>query len=53
MTLARKTHAKYGAKIPTARLPDSKPAVQGRRGKPTGASAKAAPDAKGGDDKKP
>lgn len=49
MTLARKTNAKYGAKIPTA---GAKPAQQGKRAASAAASTKAAPAAKGGDDQK-
>ena len=49
MTLARKTNAKYGAKIPTA---GAKPAQQGKRAASAAASTKAGPAAKGGDDQK-
>jgi hypothetical protein len=52
MTLARKTQAKYGAKIPTAQTAGAKPAQQGKRGTSVDASAKAARAAKASDDQK-
>lgn len=48
MSLARKTLAKYGAKIPTARSTGAKQAQQGKQGAP----AKAGREAKKSDDKK-
>jgi hypothetical protein len=52
MSLARKTLAKYGAKIPTARSTGAKQAQQGKQGAPVDASAKAGREAKKSDDKK-
>jgi hypothetical protein len=52
MSLARKTHAKYGAKIPVARSTGAKQAQQGKQGVSVDAVAKPGRDARKGDDKK-
>lgn len=52
MSLARKTLAKYGAKIPTARSTGAKSAQQGKQGAAVAPTAKAPRAAKKSGDKK-
>lgn len=53
MTTARKTQAKYGAQIPTARKPGAKVArPAGKPGSSAGGPAKPSQGAKGSEDKK-
>ena len=53
MTIARKTQAKYGAQIPTARAPaEARAAQQSKRAAPSGASSKTEQSAKGSEGKK-
>lgn len=52
MPLMRKTHAKYGAKIPAAPSTGAKEARQGKKGAPASPEEKAEPAAKKSGDKK-
>lgn len=52
MSLARNTHAKYGAKIPTARSTGAKQVKPPEQAAPTEVPAKPAPKAAKGDKKR-
>ena len=52
MSIARKTNAKYGAKIPTAPSTGAKQAQAAKQGKPADLAAKVNEVAKKGGDKK-